>query len=178
MCEWLFFLDLLSTISSAPEWKHLTRNANMVGLLFTVVLGLLGLGYSILGLFKGQLGQPVQWRVMRTNWRDDVRGGGPVKTRKQLHMFPGLDCPVHKEEEEPKYPNYWFCAKSKLCPVDADGQTYRLIIYDGQVILGDSPQGYLALRNSPTGFRGSTNSSSKASSKVRKPSLPVANAAE
>ncbi|CAM6017718.1 unnamed protein product [Sphagnum balticum] len=93
-------------------------------------------------------------------------------------MFPGLDCSVHKEEEEPKYPNYWFCAKSKLCPVDPDGQTYHLIIYDGQVILGDSPQGYLALRNSPTGFRDSTNSSSKASSKVRKPSLPVANAAE
>jgi hypothetical protein len=166
---------LFSTISSAPEWKHLPRNANMVGLLLTVVLGLLGLGYSILGLFKGQLGQPVQWRVMRTHWRDDVRGGGPVKTRKQLHMFPGLDCPVHKEEEEPKYPNYWFCAKSKLCPVDADGQTYGLVIYDGQVILGDSPQGYLTLRNSPTGFCGSTNSSS---SKVRKPSLPVANAGE
>jgi hypothetical protein len=178
MCEWLFFLDLLSTISSAPEWKHLPRNANMVGLLFTVVLALLGLGYSILGLFKGQLGQPVQWRLMRTHWCDDVRGGGPVNSRKQLHMFLGLDCPVHKEEEEPKYPNSWFCAKSKLRPVDADGQTYRLMIYDGQVILGDSPQGYLALRNSPTGFRGSTNSSSQASSKVRKPSLPVANAAE
>jgi hypothetical protein len=45
------YVWLLSTISSAPEWKHLPRNANMVGLLFTVVLGLLGLGYSILGLF-------------------------------------------------------------------------------------------------------------------------------
>jgi hypothetical protein len=171
--------DLLSTISSAPEWKHLPRNASMVGLLFTVMLGLLGLGYSVIGLFKGQPGQPVRRRVMRAHWRDDVRGGGPVKTRKQLHMFPGLDRPVHKEEEEePKYPNYRLRAKSKLRPVDAVGQTDRLIIYDGQVILGDSPQGYLALRNSPTGLRGSTNSSSQASSKVRKPPLPVANAAE
>jgi hypothetical protein len=179
MCEWLFFLDLLSTISSAPEWKHLPRNASMVGLLFTVVLGLLGLGYSVLGLFKGQPGQPVRRRVMRAHWRDDVRGGAPVKTRKQLHMFPGLDRPVHKEEEEEsKYPNYRLRAKSKLRPVDAVGQTDRLIIYDGQVILGDSPQGYLALRNSPTGLRGSTNSSSQASSKVRKPPLPVTNAAE
>ncbi|CAK9192257.1 unnamed protein product [Sphagnum troendelagicum] len=168
---------LLSTISSAPQWKHLPRNASMVALLFAVVVGLLGLGYSVIGLFQGQHGQPVRRRVMRAHWRDDVRGGGPPKTKKQLRMFPGLSHPVCREQE-PKYPSHQLHAKSRPSPVDAPGQTYHLIIYDGQVIFGDSPQGDSALRNSPTGLCGSSTSSLQASSKARRPSIPAANAAE
>jgi hypothetical protein len=171
------FLGLLSTISSAPQWKHLPRNASMVALLFAVVIGLLGLGYSVIGLFQGQHGQPVRRRVMRAHWRDDVRGGGPPKTKKQLHMFPGLGHPVCREQE-PKYPSHQLHAKLRPSPVDAPGQTYHLIIYDGQVIFGDSPQGDSALRNSPTGLCGSSTSSLQASSKARRPSIPAANAAE
>jgi hypothetical protein len=118
----VFFLYILSIISSTLEWKRLPRNARLVGIFFTMMLTLLGLGYSILGLFKGQFGQYVQWKVMRAHCHDDVRGGKHVRTNKQLHMFPSLDCLVHKEEEEePKYPNYWLCAKSKLRLVDANG---------------------------------------------------------
>jgi len=144
----------------------------MVALLFAVVVGLLGLGYSIIGLFQGQHGQPVRRRVMRAHWRDDVRGGGPPKTKKQLHMFPGLGHAVCREQE-PKYPSHQLHAKSRPSPVDAPGQTYHLIIYDGQVIFGDS-----ALRNSPTGLCGSSTSSLQASSKARRLSIPAANAAE
>jgi hypothetical protein len=116
MFKWFIFLDLLSITSSTLEWKCLPRNAMLVGLFFTMVVALLGLGYSILGLFKGQFGQYVQWKVMRAHWHDNVREGRHVRTRKQLHMFPRLDRLIHKEEEEePKYPNYWLCAKSKLC---------------------------------------------------------------
>jgi hypothetical protein len=149
----------------------------MVALLFAVVVGLLGLGYSVIGLFQGQHGQPVRQRVMRAHWRDDVRGGGPPKTKKQLHMYPGLGHPVCREQE-PKYPSHQLHAKSRPSPVDAPGQTYHLIIYDGQVIFGDSPQGDSALRNSPTGLCGSSTSSLQASSKARRPSIPAANAAE
>jgi hypothetical protein len=92
-------------------------------------------------------------------------------------MFPGLGHPVCREQE-PKYPSHQLHAKSRPIPVDAPGQTYHLIIYDGQVIFSDSPQGDSALRNSPTGLCGSSTSSLQASSKARRPSIPAANAAE
>lgn len=129
-----------------------------------VVLALFGLGYSVVGLFQGQNGQPVRRRVMKAQWRDDVRG---TRTRKHLGTFRGLDKVLVKEED-PDYPNYRLRFKSKPSPADTPSRTDRLIIYEGQVIVGDSAQSHpFPFRNGPANGHGSVNYNPEVPPKIK-----------
>lgn len=137
----------------------LPRNAGIVVVFFGMALALFGVGYSVVGMFKGQPGQPVRRRVMRAHWRDDMTAGPPRSTKKHLQKFPGLDLPL-VEDNDFMYPNYRLRTKSKpSSSLDGTGRTERLIMYEGQVIVGDSNSSHMyPFRNDSTGVRGRSSS--------------------
>lgn len=135
--------EFMSTWSSAPYWRSLPTNfpkkTATVGVLVVVMVTMFGLGYSVVGLFHAQHGQPVRRRVLRARWRDDLSGRTLTKSKRHLDMFPGLSLPLVEEENSKYNPR----SKSKLSSANSAGRTDRLILYEGQVLTGDETPGHV-----------------------------------
>ncbi|KAG0579920.1 hypothetical protein KC19_4G134700 [Ceratodon purpureus] len=157
--------EFMSTLSSAPYWRHVPtivpRNAALFGLLFGLLVALFGLGYSVVGLFSRQHeqeGQSVRRRVLRASWRDDMSGTSSSKSRRHLDMFPGLDLPAVGEEDF----KYRLRSKSKPSSTNGAGRTDRLILYGGQVLVGDeTPSHVYPFMSGPASRHGSGKTASQ-----------------
>lgn len=140
---------------------NLPRNAAIFGLLVGVLVALFSLGYSVVGLFSGQHGQQglsVRRRVLRAHWRDDMSSTSSSKPKRHLDMFPGLDLPVVGEEDF----KYRLRSKSKPSSMNGAGRTDRLILYEGQVLVGDeTPSHVYPFMNGPTSRHSSGNTASQ-----------------
>jgi len=150
--------EFVSTLSTASYWNHLPtnvpRNAAIFGLLVGVLISLFSLGYSVVGFFhEQQNGTSVRRRVLRAQWRDDMSGGPiPMKSKRHLESFPGLDLPLVGDDEF----RYRLRSKSKPSAVNGAGRTDRLILYEGQVLVGDeTPSVALPFMSGPASRRGS-----------------------
>jgi hypothetical protein len=169
------FTEFISTLSSAPYWRHLPsnvpRNAAIFGLLVGVLVALFGFGYSVVGLFSeqhGQQGQSVKRRVLRAHWRDDMSGTSS-KPRRHLDMFPGLDLPLVGEEDF----KYRLRSRSKPGSMNGAGRTDRLILYEGQVLVGDETPSHLyPFMSGPASRHGSGKTASQISLRAKASSIP------
>ncbi|XP_024390361.1 uncharacterized protein [Physcomitrium patens] len=148
--------EFMSTLSSALHWGHLPakipKSAAIFGLFLGVLVALFGLGYSVVGLFHGQRGQPVRRRLLRAHWRDDLIGKTSTKPKRHLNVFLGLDLPPVGEG------NFKYKLRSKSNPSSTNGvgRTDRLILYEGQVLTGDETLGHAhRFVTDPTSRRGS-----------------------
>lgn len=152
----LYAAEFMSTLSSALHWGHLPakipKSAAIFGLFLGVLVALFGLGYSVVGLFHGQRGQPVRRRLLRAHWRDDLIGKTSTKPKRHLNVFLGLDLPPVGEG------NFKYKLRSKSNPSSTNGvgRTDRLILYEGQVLTGDETLGHAhRFVTDPTSRRGS-----------------------
>lgn len=147
----------MTTLSTAPYWRHLPtqvpRNAAIFGLLVGMLVALFSLGYSVVEFFhEQQNGQSVRRRVFRAHWRDDLSGTTSTKPKRHLDMFPGLDLPLVGDEDF----KYRLRSKSKPSSMNGAGRTDRLILYEGQVLVGDeTPSHALPFMSGPASRRGS-----------------------
>lgn len=164
----------MSTLSTAPCWRHLPtnvpRNAAIFGLLVGVLVALFSLGYSIVEFFhEQQHGQPVRRRVLRAHWRDDLSGTISTNPKRRLDMFPGLDLPLVGEEDF----KYRLRSKSKPSSMNGAGRTDRLILYEGQVLVGDeTPSHGLPCMSGPASRRGSGKMASQAPPRAKSSLIP------
>jgi len=144
---------------------NVPRNAAVFGLLVGMLVALFGLGYSLVGFFHEQHhGQPVRRRVLRAHWRDDLSGTTSTKPKRHLDMFPGLDLPLVGEEDF----KYRLRSKSKSSSMDGAGRTDRLILYEGQVLVGDeTPSHALPFMSGPASRRSSGKFASQTPSRVK-----------
>lgn len=166
--------EFISSISSAPYWRHfptnVPRNAAMFGLLVGVLVALFGLGYSIVEMFHEQHGQPVRRRILRAHWRDDMTTScaTSANSRRHLDMFPGLDFPVDGEDLK-----YRLRSKSKPNSMNGSRRSDRLILYEGLVVVGDeAPSSVYPFKNSSPSRRGSGRAS-QATPMAKDSSIPV-----
>ena len=135
-------------------------------------MAMFGLGYSVIGLFSGQhgqQGQSVRRRVIRAHWRDDVSGTSSLKAKRRLDRFPGLDLPLVGEEDF----KYRLRSKSKPGSMNGAGRTDRLILYEGQVLVGDeTPSHIYPFMSGPASRHGSGKTASQVPPRVKSSLIP------